>query len=71
MRGVLPCRMRWCPFDRSPGYRRTIPGGTYEQLFYVADIDAEGPALDGELHIDLDEADFLAVFPLQGEGGRG
>ena len=29
---------------------------------------ASGPALDGELHVDLDEADFLAVFPLAGEG---
>ena len=26
-----------------------FPGGTYEQLFYVADVDAAGPALDGEL----------------------
>jgi len=24
--------------------------------------------VDGELHVDLDEADFLAVFPLAGEG---
>ena len=45
-----------------------FPGGTYRQLFYVADVDATGPALDGELHVDLDEADFLAVFPLSGEG---
>ncbi|HEY6455235.1 MAG TPA: FAD-dependent monooxygenase [Steroidobacteraceae bacterium] len=45
-----------------------FPGGTYDQLFYVADVDAAGPALDGELHIDLDEADFLAVFPLKGQG---
>jgi 2-polyprenyl-6-methoxyphenol hydroxylase-like FAD-dependent oxidoreductase len=45
-----------------------FPGGTYRQLFYVADVDAAGPALNGELHIDLDEADFLAVFPLAGEG---
>jgi 2-polyprenyl-6-methoxyphenol hydroxylase-like FAD-dependent oxidoreductase len=45
-----------------------FPGGTYQQLFYVADIDATGPALDGELHVDLDAADFLAVFPLKGEG---
>jgi 2-polyprenyl-6-methoxyphenol hydroxylase-like FAD-dependent oxidoreductase len=43
-------------------------GGTYEQLFYVADIEASGPAMDGELHVDLDEADFLIVFPLKGEG---
>jgi 2-polyprenyl-6-methoxyphenol hydroxylase-like FAD-dependent oxidoreductase len=52
--------------------RQTIgtgfPGGTYRQIFYVADVDAAGPALNGELHIDLDEADFLGVFPLAGEG---
>jgi len=46
----------------------TFPGGTYRQVFYVADIEAAGPPVDGELHVDLDEADFLAVFPLAGEG---
>lgn len=45
-----------------------FPGGTYQQVFYVADVDAEGPAIDGQLHVDLDEADFLAVFPLSGNG---
>jgi 2-polyprenyl-6-methoxyphenol hydroxylase-like FAD-dependent oxidoreductase len=39
-----------------------FPGGT------VADVEAAGRALDGELHADLDEADFLAVFPLAGKG---
>jgi 2-polyprenyl-6-methoxyphenol hydroxylase-like FAD-dependent oxidoreductase len=50
------------------GIGTAFPGGTYQQLFYVADIDAAGPALDSELHIDLDEADFLMVFPLKGQG---
>ena len=45
-----------------------FPGGTYKQVFYVADVDASGPSLNGQLHVDLDEADFLAVFPLAGEG---
>ncbi len=45
-----------------------FPGGTYSSLFFVADVDAEGPATDGEIHLDLDEADFLAVFPLKGKG---
>ena len=45
-----------------------FPGGTYRQVFYVADVEAAGPSVDGELHVDLDEADFLAVFPLAGEG---
>ena len=45
-----------------------FPGGTYQQLFYVADVDAEGPALDGELNLDLDTDDFVAIFPLAGEG---
>ena len=45
-----------------------FPGGTYRQIFYVADIEAAGPAINGELHVDLDEADFLAVFPLADDG---
>ncbi len=43
-----------------------FPGGTYRQLFYVADVEGDGPAFNGELHVDLEEADFLAVFPLPG-----
>ena len=43
-------------------------GGTYRQVFYVADVEAAGPPLNGELHVDLDEADFLGVFPLAGKG---
>jgi len=43
-----------------------FPGGTYAHLFYVADVEAHGPAVDGELHGALDEAEFLLVFPLKG-----
>ena len=43
-------------------------GGTYRQVFYVADVELAGPVADGELHVDLDEADFLAAFPLAGAG---
>ena len=45
-----------------------FPGGSYRQLFYVADVEAAGPPVNGELHVDLDEADFLAVFPLARQG---
>jgi 2-polyprenyl-6-methoxyphenol hydroxylase-like FAD-dependent oxidoreductase len=45
-----------------------FPGGTYDHLFYVADVEAVGPPMNGELHVDLDEADFLAVFPLKDSG---
>jgi 2-polyprenyl-6-methoxyphenol hydroxylase-like FAD-dependent oxidoreductase len=45
-----------------------FPGGAYSQLFYVADVQASGPAVDGNLNVDLDEADFLAIFPLKGKG---
>jgi 2-polyprenyl-6-methoxyphenol hydroxylase-like FAD-dependent oxidoreductase len=47
-----------------------FPGGTYRQVFYVADIEASGPAMNGELNVDLDEADFLAVFPSRAKGAR-
>jgi 2-polyprenyl-6-methoxyphenol hydroxylase-like FAD-dependent oxidoreductase len=43
-----------------------FPGGTYKQIFYVADITGSGPPMNGELHVDLDVADFLAIFPLSG-----
>jgi 2-polyprenyl-6-methoxyphenol hydroxylase-like FAD-dependent oxidoreductase len=44
------------------------PGAAYSQVFYVADVAGEGPAFNGDLNIELDEADFLAVFPLADKG---
>jgi len=43
-------------------------GGTYEHLFYVADVEAGGEAMNGEVHVALDATDFLAVFPLLDAG---
>jgi 2-polyprenyl-6-methoxyphenol hydroxylase-like FAD-dependent oxidoreductase len=45
-----------------------FPGGTYEHLFYVADVTARGRPMNKELHILLDNAGFLGLFPLAGEG---
>jgi 2-polyprenyl-6-methoxyphenol hydroxylase-like FAD-dependent oxidoreductase len=45
-----------------------FPGGTYQHLFYVADVEATGPVMNHELHADLEESDLLAVFPLRTEG---
>lgn len=65
------CYLAGCDGARSI-VRKTLdtgfPGGTYQQIFYVADVQASGPTFNGELHVDLDEADFLAVFPLAGTG---
>jgi 2-polyprenyl-6-methoxyphenol hydroxylase-like FAD-dependent oxidoreductase len=43
-----------------------FPGGTYQHMFYVADVKARGPVMNRELNVALDTADFLAVFPLSG-----
>lgn len=43
-----------------------FPGGTYEHLFYVADVEARGVVMNGDVHVGLDRTDFLAVFPLKG-----
>jgi len=43
-------------------------GGTYAHVFYVADVEASGAAMNGEVHVALDKTDFLAVFPLKSEG---
>ena len=45
-----------------------FPGGTYDHMFYVADVTATGAAINGELHVALDSADFLAIFALNGPG---
>jgi 2-polyprenyl-6-methoxyphenol hydroxylase-like FAD-dependent oxidoreductase len=45
-----------------------FPGGTYSHLFYVADTDGSGPVMNHELHVALDDVDFLAVFPMKGDG---
>lgn len=45
-----------------------FPGGTYGRMFYVADTVGTGPVMNKELHVALDDAEFLAVFPMAGEG---
>jgi len=45
-----------------------FPGGTYSDIFFVADVAGSGPATNGEIHVDLGRSDFLAVFPLKGTG---
>jgi 2-polyprenyl-6-methoxyphenol hydroxylase-like FAD-dependent oxidoreductase len=45
-----------------------FPGGSYQHVFYVADVEAAGDAIDGELHVSFDGADFIAVFPMRGQG---
>jgi 2-polyprenyl-6-methoxyphenol hydroxylase-like FAD-dependent oxidoreductase len=36
-----------------------FPGGTYGYLFYVADVEASGPAMNGELHVAWTPPIFL------------
>ncbi|MET0936226.1 MAG: FAD-dependent monooxygenase [Luteibacter sp.] len=48
----------------------SFDGGTYQQLFYVADVEATGLASDGGINIALDTADFVALFAYGHEGGH-
>src|SRR6185369_12904557 len=41
-----------------------FPGGTYRQVFYVADVEGSGPAVNGEMNVALDEADFILIIPM-------
>jgi hypothetical protein len=45
-----------------------FPGGAYTHLFYVTDVQAIGPTMNGEWHLALDSTDFLFAFPLKGDG---
>lgn len=44
-----------------------FPGGTYERIFYVADVVMQRTESHGELDVALDDADFLAIFPMKGD----
>jgi 2-polyprenyl-6-methoxyphenol hydroxylase-like FAD-dependent oxidoreductase len=44
-----------------------FPGGTYTGLFYVADVVATGAPTNKDLHADIEDADFLLLFPLEGD----
>jgi len=45
-----------------------FPGEVYEHLFYVADVEGSGAAMNGEVHVAFDKTDLLYVFPLKDEG---
>ena len=46
-------------------------GEPYARMFYVADVQARGDLVNGELNLALDTSDFMAVFPLpQGDSVR-
>ncbi len=42
-----------------------FPGGTYEHLFYVADVEASGPQVNHEAHVSFsDDGDFVVCLAL-------
>jgi 2-polyprenyl-6-methoxyphenol hydroxylase-like FAD-dependent oxidoreductase len=50
------------------GLATGFPGGTYSDIFFVADVEGSGPATNGEIHVNLGRSDFLAVFPMKRTG---
>ena len=71
---VEMCEAAWvvgCDGARS-AVRETLKigfgGGTYSHRFYVADVQGGGKTFNGEVHVALDATDFVAIFPLKGEG---
>jgi 2-polyprenyl-6-methoxyphenol hydroxylase-like FAD-dependent oxidoreductase len=45
-------------------------GGTYDHIFYVADVQSRGPAANGEIHLSLETSDFV-IFLGYDDAGRG
>ena len=44
-----------------------FPGAPYEHVFFVADVEASGPMVPGELNVFLWRLRFHAFFPMRGE----
>lgn len=63
------CEARYlagCDGARSPirhGIGAGFDGGTYRQVFYVADVEVSGLEPVGEAHVALDSSDFVMVLP--------
>ena len=45
-----------------------FPGSTYAHTFFVADVTGSGPVVGNGMNGVFDDADFLIVFPIKGEG---
>lgn len=61
-----------CDGARSPVRHQigtTFEGGTYSQIFYVADVETSGPNANGEAHICIETTDFVAVLAY-GDNGQ-
>ena len=43
-----------------------FPGAAYEQVFFVADVEATGPMVPGELNVYLWREGFHLLFPMRG-----
>ena len=64
--GALSRRLRRRPLQSPRDTSGTgFPGGTYSSSSMSPMSRPPGRPIDGELHVDLDQADFLAVFPLR------
>jgi hypothetical protein len=45
-----------------------FPGGTYEQVFYVADVSARGKVANGGFNLCVNAWDFCALMPVRSSG---
>jgi len=43
-------------------------GGTYDHVFYVADVQARGEAANGEIHLSLETSDFVILLGYNDSG---
>jgi 2-polyprenyl-6-methoxyphenol hydroxylase-like FAD-dependent oxidoreductase len=50
------------------GLKMGFPGGTYSQIFYVADAMVTGDAANGDVQMCLSEKDFCLVMPVRSSG---
>ncbi|MFC7554072.1 FAD-dependent monooxygenase [Pseudoroseomonas wenyumeiae] len=65
------CYLAGCDGARSTTRHRLgmgFEGGTYDQTFYVADVEASGPAADGELHLSWRRRISWRCWPMAGRG---
>ncbi|KAL3472662.1 FAD binding domain-containing protein [Aspergillus californicus] len=43
--------------------RLDYDGATYSHIFFVADIEGNGPTINGEAHVTFNQSEFMLLFP--------
>jgi 2-polyprenyl-6-methoxyphenol hydroxylase-like FAD-dependent oxidoreductase len=68
IRALYLCGCDGAHSETRHGIQSKFPGGTYQQVFFVADVIATGEMMQGSVQISVSPKDFCIVMPMKTQG---